>query len=188
MEPSRLVHRLEAPRGGVANPYTFGAGMVGGGFRAEGLARLRGVFEFAHMGSAQYEFGAPQRTMAALWEDKAQLVSFEMKVKAGNRMHSKHEQQRESVYVICRQQDRAEVMTRIKAWARFGGGSQQYRTRDSVSLDYALREDLEDYSTRGWLELDNGFFFSVDKKMAQGFAGLLEMRPEVESVEMGAVA
>jgi hypothetical protein len=188
MEPSRLVHRLEAPRGGSLNPYTFGAGPMGGGFSEEATQRMRGVFEFAHMGAAQYEFGAPQRTMAGLWEDKEQLVSFEMKVKAGNRMHSKHEQQRESVYVICRQAEREEVEKRVRAWARFGGGSQQYRTRDSVSLDYALREDLEDYSTRGWLELDNGFFFSVDKQMAEGFVALLDMAPEVEGAEIGAVA
>jgi hypothetical protein len=182
MERSRLVHRLEAPRGGMENPYTFGVGLVHGGFNDEAMEQMRGVFEFGHMGAAEYEFGRPQEAMADLWEDKDKLVSFEMKVGTKGPEGLKEEG---SVYIICRNDDKIEVSKRVKAWARYGGHSLRYLTRDSVRLDYALRQAasgmLEDYSTRGWLELDNGFFFTVDAQMAKGFEGLLGMTLEVEN-------
>ena len=182
MERSYLVHRLSAPRGGRYNPYSFGAGLPLGGFTEEGMETIRGVFEFSPMGSAQYEFGAPQKAMEGMWEDRTQMVSFALKASA---MGEKRE-----VYVTCRQADQEEVTKRVKAWARWGGRGHQYRTRDSVSLDWALREATkgkpEDYSTRGWLELDNGFFFTVDEQMAKGFERLMGMGVEKESMEVGA--
>jgi hypothetical protein len=33
----------------------------------------------------------------------------------------------------------------------------------------------EKTATKGWLELDNGFFFFVDKKMYEGVCDLLEV-------------
>ena len=121
--------------------------------------------------------------MAALWEDQEKLVAFELAVNVKG--------EKAEVYVICREEDKEEVSKRVKAWARYGGGSKQYPTREGVSLDRALNEaltgGLESYSTRGWLELDNGFFFGVDQQMAEGFATLLGMRKDVEAVGMEGV-
>jgi hypothetical protein len=84
------------------------------------------------------------------------------------------------VWVICRAEDQDEVTKRVKVWARHGARSHQHPTRDGVSLDRALFEAtcglLETDSTRGWLELNNGFFFTVDAQMAEGFEGLLDMK------------
>ena len=178
MESSRLVHRLRMPHGGRHNPYSFGAGLPLGGFSEEAMGDIEQVFEFDYMGAAQYEFGAPQRAMASMWESRDDLVSLVLNV--GVRGYT----EKRPVFVVCRAQDQEEVSKRVRAWARYGGGSKQYPTHDGVWLQRALVEahegKLEDYSTRGWLELDNGFFFSVDEQMALGFEGLMGMVKEVE--------
>jgi hypothetical protein len=183
MESSRLVHRLSAPRGGKGNPYTFGVGLPSGGFNEEGLDRIRGVFEFGSMGAGEYEFGAPQRAMEALWEDRKQLVSFDLQVGVSGYTEKR------PVFVVCRAADQEEVSSRVRAWARWGGHSKQYPTRDSVLLPHVLREahegSLEDYSTRGWLELNNGFFFTVDEQMAEGFRRLMDLDVAKDALEVG---
>jgi len=68
-----------------------------------------------------------------------------------------------SIYVICNKNIQKEVETYIRKLAE---GNNTIRLKESSMLDNSL-DPVEDYDgqIQGWLELDNGFMFFLDKEM-----------------------
>lgn len=171
MKRSWLVQRLKAPRSGgflgVDNPFAFGGGLKNGGLSDEAMGLLREIFSFDYMGAAEFEFGAVPEALHAIANNAARYASFALPiplvdVPADWRDKDPAPGGDGVIYVLCRADDAAEVQERIRSWAT----SHRNDLKEPTRLATVLRPFHEwDSGVRGWLELDNGFFFFIDRAM-----------------------
>lgn len=155
MRRSYLVQRLNAPRS-MDNPFSFGGGMRNGGLSDEAMDLLRGIFSFDYMGAAEFEFGAVPKALNNIVSQADSLRAFEVKTPSG------------VVLAVAPQQWETEVGKRIRSWAT-GKEDGKESTRLSRALD---PQGEHDSRTQGWLELDNGFAFFVNREMWAKFCAL----------------
>lgn len=175
---------------GIAMDKAFGGGMLQ--LKDEAWKILYQIFRIAYMGSAEFEFGILPRVLTELINDKNELEPFTFvlqakEIKANYKREADAQKRRRielkqcklegkkpprakkvlpdvaevPVYVICRKTQKEEVIERIKLLAK-----DEIRLKGSSNFSYAL-DPTDDYDKRtcGWLELDNGFFFFLDKTM-----------------------
>lgn len=173
MKNSWLVQRLTTPRG-YDNPFAFGGGLRNGGLSDGAMDLLRDIFSFDYMGSAEFELGALPNTLQSLAADADKLVSYSFSVPLADVPAHVPETQQDfditasaptgytEIFVICRQAHAQEVSRRIVSWTK-----EMYPPlKEALRLTPALRPYSEwDTDVRGWLELDNGFFFFLDRDM-----------------------
>ena len=175
MESSWLIQRLEKPwerqEGhplfGKDNPFAFGGGLRNGGLSDEAMGLLREVWRFDYMGAAEFEFGAVPEALTRLAKSKT-LTAFSFtvplaEVPANWRDKSKTKPSGEAtIYVLCPAEFAEEVEERINGWAR----NERVDLKEGLHLTAALRPvEKWDSDTCGWLELDNGFLFFLDRQM-----------------------
>jgi len=175
MENSYLVQRLKAPfpkdkpMAKCAGAFTFGGGLVNGGMSKQAMELISTIFRFDYMGSAEFEWGAVPEVLTIIFKNAKQYKTFEIETKHGN------------VYLFCREEWKDEVEKRIKAWA-INSRNNEFYTKESVMLKDGLIKkyswddsDIPEHSLiKGWLELNNGYFFSVDKTMFDKFVSLFK--------------
>lgn len=176
-----LVQRLEKPRGYgklglMDNPFSFGGGLRDGGLNPEAMNLLRPIFGFDYMGAAEYEFGALPKALKALAEGELAFGSLEFReedVVECRKVSKKREPlplHYYTVYYLCPKRYQKEVVKRIYEDAKgkldIKNGYKQF--------SQTLRMDEERWpdDTIGWFELDNGFFYFVDKEAAEKTAAL----------------
>lgn len=191
------VQRLKAPpetEREARAEQAFGGAMLG--LQKEAWDLLQRIFSIDYMGNAEYEFGTIPNVLKAMAEDREQLRAFEMVVAAtdivpnyarGRPTRTKAGKPRKkqpvrppvtdkTVYVLAREGHRKGAEEAIRKLAgdkiRTKGWSGVARTLDPI-------ED-RDAEVLAWLEVDNGFFFTVDKAMWCKFTQLLTGKiPEV---------
>ena len=158
MERTYLIQRLDQPAG-FSNPFSFGVGGSGLSKDAEDLVAK--VWSWDYMGSAEFEFGAAQKSLAKI----AGYVREEKVVTGTVALPGDHE-----VYFLAEKGTELEIEQRI---------TQLYHDESSMRLleRCRLRNHLDgkEYAKRhaGWLELDNGFLFFADREMYQNALRLL---------------
>jgi len=171
MKDSWLIQRLHAPythklkigdKEIADNPFSFGGGLRNGGLSKEAMDVLRGVFSFDYMGSAEFEWGAVPQALAFLAEQstKGGLVAGTIFLGKNN----------DRVFFLSPKSYEAEVKKRIEKL--YNGESLRLKEHCGLN-DYFFRGDAYSKRNLGWLELDNGFAFFVDKDMFQKFGDLL---------------
>lgn len=182
MEGTSRVQRLgPAPKSEFAAKaeQVFGGGMLG--LRPDAWKILQKIFSIEYMGAAEYEFGTIPTTLKAMAADSDALRAFEMVVAAkdievnfarGRTARTKRGKPRKkqpvhppvqdrTVYVLARE---AHVEGAKDAIRQLAG--HKIRTKSGSGFPAALDPITEfDGRTCGWLELDNGFFFFLDKAM-----------------------
>lgn len=180
---SYLIQRLdppfksEHPLGGKDNPFAFGGGYRNGGLSDEAMDLLRDIFRFDYMGAAEFEFGAVPEALNKIakaaqdgnlsaWRfsvlySKVQAPSCWRKGEA--ELNPPAPRSRATLFAIAPTQWRDAVEERVVALA----SKNSPRTKEAVNLSTVLRPTNSEYQprTRGWLELDNGFFFFADPDM-----------------------
>jgi hypothetical protein len=183
MKQSYLIQRLDPPRGGPANPFSFGGGLRNGGLSDDAMGLLTDVFSFDYMGAAEFEFGAVPEALRGLAADSGRLVAFSFpiplaKVKKHWRDKSKEKPKGDAeIFVICRDDHADEVKDRILVLAR-----DEMRLKEWTRFPEMLRPDPTEEErawspqTCGWLELDNGWFFFTDRTMWESVATLFEVK------------
>lgn len=178
-----LVQRLTAPS--TSDMHDKIEHVFGGASKIdmgpEGFKILRTIFTFDYMGAAEYEFGSVPRVLKALAEDHDKLMATHIVVPA-DKIEPNWKRQRPKrtakgkiakkqpvfppindkvVYVLCRKEHLSEVDKRVNLLA----GS-KIRTKMGTRFPETLDPIGEfDGKVTGWLELDNGFLFFVDKVM-----------------------
>jgi len=169
MEKSRLVQRLNEPTG-INSPFVFGGGMPRGGLNKEGYALLSKIFSFDYMGAAEFEYGALPKALTLIVENKSNYIFNSFKIHwKWTEYRPKEEKEGDSVvYYICNKNDEKEVKKRITKW-----GKGETDTLCAVLLDLSLSDIRE--RTKGWIELNNGFFFFADKEMWEKTIQLFEI-------------
>jgi len=182
MLDSYLVQRLKDPPKSDLHAkieQAFGGSI---GMSPEGLKLLRDVFSFDYMGAAEYEFGAIPKCLKTLVADADQLVATPMTVLAKDiepNWNRKHPARTKAgklakkqpvhppvadrvVYLLCRKehlQGAQESIVKLAGHkARTKMGSHFQAVLDPIGEEYTLE-------TKGWLELDNGFLFFIDRDM-----------------------
>ena len=160
---SYLIQRLKKPflsdEIGLANIFSFGGGFVNGGLSKEAMGLLEDVFSFDYMGAAEYEFGDVPRALTQIYANRKNYGTVTKELGGKN------------VYIICNFEDSDAVVSRVALMYR-----EKYKTRDWVGLKEALGKDkLECGDVCGWLELDNGYFFFVDKEMFEKMCKLFDI-------------
>jgi hypothetical protein len=181
LEVSRYVQRLHASEG-YDNPFSFGGGKRNGGISDSLMSRLRPLFSFDYMGSAEYEFGAAataleriakaRRGVYTAWSFEPVLTEVKgLDVPAISPA---------VIYVIAPVAYREEIERRITGWANVYWNDD---LKESASLGQALRPANKWHAqNRGWLELNNGFFFFLDATMFEGTAELFKIKIEKPNV------
>lgn len=183
LDRSYLVQRLEKPTRptvfGQDNPFAFGGGLRNGGLSDDAMAALRGIFSFAYMGSAEFEWGAVPQALSGLAKDAKSLVAFEFEVDLADVPPNWRDRGQRGItgtallYGLSRRDHEAEVRERVVGWSH-----EQYpRLKESLHLVQTLRpHDEWDGETVGWLELDNGFFFFTDRVMWEQTSALFGVK------------
>lgn len=191
MHDTYLVQRLTRPwrsdRGSAAQPPPVAKRVFlptttpGTPEWKEAATLLHWFIAFDFMGAAEYEFGSVRDAIARLVRDSDQVVASQM-VLSANEIPPNHRRDSpvytkrgkpakkqpvrapvvdRTVYMLCRQADADEVCERIRKLA-----TRRIRVKMGTLFDLALDPVEEwDSKTVGWLELDNGFFFFLDKDM-----------------------
>lgn len=160
MEKPFLIQRLKKPfkESSLSDLIvSFGGGLKNGGLSDEAMELIKNIFRFDYMGSAEFEWGAVPKTLLRIANNHKSNISFEITVKT-------KENKCKTVYVICDKSVCQEVINwiRLKAFDEY---DKNYWTKERVGLQYAVNDDGILSGVRGWLELDNGFFFFTDKEM-----------------------
>lgn len=177
----RLVEPLKGSDGEVAdNPFSFGSGYRNGGLPDDIMKMVSPIFGFDYMGAAEFEYGALPAAFNKMAEmaEEGKLESFSVDVETSGDSHAwKDEAQgvcKDTVFVVCSAERKEEVTARIHGYAR-GEDLTSLRTRESVRLESSIRiraKGNRPPSHIGWLELDNGYFFSVDEDKWKLFSSL----------------
>jgi hypothetical protein len=166
--------------------FAFGGGLKNGGLSDEAMKLLREIFSFDYMGSAEFEWGAVPKALEGIWNLREQYTAFRKTIPyhylsyEGRLSNPEHLRGKVEIGVICSKENSEEVVTRIEAWADddyFKQGGRQLK--EATLFPYAcsgMNKGI--YQHKGWLELDNGFFWFVDDGMFQKTAELFEISVE----------
>jgi len=171
LKSTYLIQRLQKPYpGSENNPFTFGGGLARGGINAVAYKQLNQIFRFDYMGAAEFEFGIVPEML-----DKINQCFRE-----GNGAYGEIQISGIPVYYLCHKAVEAEVKTRIQELAK-----NKIRLKEWSNFDEALASRLDENQSAekkdrykfaseyiGWLELDNGFMFFLDKSAFDKFLGV----------------
>ena len=206
METTKLIQRCTAPLHspmGIRNPFAFGAG--GGRLSSQALDLLAPVLNFDYMMAAEYEFGAVPDGLNKIRQHADKKLFFStldikvksVKLKSDYIQDKKREAESVPVYVIGAESNREEIERRVTLlatdedkclqdmWQHFKGKLHEgMYVRDSPLLNrYIKFMPARDRPIVGWLELDNGFFFSVYPSMTEKFAALFGLFIEIKTAK-----
>ena len=158
MDRTRLIQRLLRYQDCVVSPYSFGGGFRNGGLTQEALTLFEGIFTFDYMGSAEFEFGAVPNALSFLWEEavKGEVIS------------GSHN----DVFYICPRTYETGVKDVID---QLLAGENDMGLKEYCGLKSVVKSPSKQPRLAGWLELDNGFFFSVDRGMFEKVKNLFEV-------------
>lgn len=169
---SYLIQRLHKPHtfkiGGIVigdNPFSFGGGLKNGGLSNDAMKILRTIFTFDYMGSAEFEWGAVPEALRFIAEqsEKSNIVTGELNIINEYK-----------VYYVSPKEYEEEVKTRI--YKLMEDEYKNFHLKERCGLNKYFTSDNEwDKRNVGWLELDNGFAFFVDKEMFDNFKKILNL-------------
>ncbi|NBQ67347.1 MAG: hypothetical protein EBU46_00335 [Nitrosomonadaceae bacterium] len=190
MKRSYLIQRLEKPWGAdgplaeVANLFSFGGGYINGGLSKAAMSMLRNICRFDYMGAAEFEFGAVPAAFNVIATQgfNKELVARQVTLKGHTQQYDENHrgipgtrvEQDYTVYIICHKDWADEVVSRILGFSAGETG----QTKERVGLQQAIHPQRDwDRNICGWLELDNGFIFTIDATMFQRFAEVFGVQP-----------
>jgi hypothetical protein len=151
------VQRLQAPVG-RSNPFSFGGGLIDGGFSKEAMKAINDIFSFDYMGAAEFEWGAVPTALHSL-----AMLSADDKLTT-TQLHN-------GLYVICPK----DILLDLGVWI-----DQMYEDEHTHSLKEGLR--LKRSNIQGWLKIeddrrcDEPFMFFRDEKMFKQTCEILDIK------------
>jgi len=147
MERTYLVQRLKKPQEKI-NPFNFGGGLENGGLSNEGAELINKIWSFDYMGASEFEWGAIPKALQriAQYSSKGNAVTGQLG---------------KDVHYLCERDIRSNVEQAIREIA-----DDSLRLKEPAYLKEVI-EGKNTFAQRyvGWLELNNGFAFFVDRDM-----------------------
>lgn len=155
---SWLIQRLEKPVGRT-NAFSFGGCFENGGLSKNAISVLKDFFSFDYMGSAEFEFGAIPAALTFIHQQSILKAVISGKT--------------QGVFYICPKSYETGVISLIKTLLK---DERSLLLKESCGLSNRVNDpDKYNRNNVGWLELDNGFFFFVDKDMFENTKRLFEV-------------
>jgi hypothetical protein len=180
-----LIQRLKKPRQypeghfmkGKDNPFAFGGGLRNGGLSKEAMDVLRNIFTFDYMGSAEFEFGALPKALASMAISRNELVATSFSIDMGDvhfdptwdgqNLLPPKSGTKKDVYLIAAGSHAQPAEKFIRSLV----GKRASRLKEASFFREALL-DLKNperdswlHDVKGWLDIENCFFFFVDSEM-----------------------
>ncbi len=162
MKGTSLIQRLTVPHrptgsplDGLSEAFAFGCGLKNGGLSDDAMRLIRGIFSFDYMGAAEFEWGAVPEALRFIAE-----MASKKKLTIGDITIHDH-----AVYYIIPTPYLDEARSRIFRLAESPYG---YQLKESSMLYQSLNGEGFAARVQGWLELDNGFMFFLDREMYEG--------------------
>jgi len=164
MKNPYLIQRLGKPLGEKPypiTPFSFGGGYVGGGMKKGFLEAVKFIFRFDYMGSAEFEFGEVPMAFEKMVENrkKSNLSAGCLKLKT-------------PIYYISPKDCEEEVAKYIRLLSKKGDYYKKQgdkwatiNLKEATRLKRQLDLDFDEHGAFGWIELDTGFMFFIDKEM-----------------------
>lgn len=158
----------------LANVFSFGGGLVHGGFSKEAWEMITKLIRFDYMGASEYEWGAVPDAFRKIAKDNKDYITDKMDVKISGYSFDTHKREKgkATVYIITKPEWLEETKVFIKKCAV---GKEELKER--ALLDSAVINKKDDLV--GWIELENGFMFFTDKGMFDNMCQLFKIK-EVE--------
>lgn len=156
MRNTWLIQRLKPkPKGAFEAKVeqVFGGGMLM--LKPDAWKLVQNIFGLEYMGAAEFEFGSLPKSWQKLAADAKELSACEARL-------ASHPDT--PVYVLCRKSQREGVINVLTELA-LDKLRLKERSYFSEVLDPKNKEQEYPVTTCGWYELDNGFFFFLDKEM-----------------------
>lgn len=184
MKKSYLIQRLLKPivpaKGKIdISIFSFGGGLKNGGLSDEAMKLFREFFSFDYMGSAEFEWGAVPKALEGIWNLRERYTAFRKTISyhylsyEGKLSNPEHLRGKVEIGVICPKENSEEVVTRIEVWADDDYFKKGGQLKEVTLFPYACSgKDTSIRPYKGWLELDNGFFWFIDDGMFQKTAEL----------------
>jgi len=150
MESTYLIQRLEKPKGFI-NPFSFGA--TGNGILSKDAQELlKNIWSFDYMGSSKFEWGAVPKALQKIAKYCGEGRAFTSTLNL-----------EKEVYYICEKKDKSEVVEVIKKLGK--NEYEPFHLKEYCGFEKNLKGNEFAQRYVGWLELDNGFMFFVNKEM-----------------------
>lgn len=159
MKRTHLIQRLHTPhqfgRGGetIGNVFSFGVGLKNGGLSDKAMDLLGSIWAFDYMGSSEFEWGAVPQALSFIAEQ-----AYACNIRAGNVDLGDNS----IVYYMTPTTYEEEVVSRIKALYK---DEHSFDLKEQCGLSRYFNSDYVYRDAVGWIEIDNGFAFFVDKDM-----------------------
>lgn len=188
VERTWLIQRLNAPRERIKdpkgiqklgrNPFAFGGGLARGGMAEEPYETMEDIFSFDYMGAAEFEWGALPKALKVIAAAFNQDLGCTGEIKIRDTI----------VYYICPLPYKGYVLgilpmlaagkVHTKEWTGFEDAVKGRKSDEELAN---RRERISKFNPDpirwlGWLELDNGFMFFVDKVMFEKTAVLFRAK------------
>lgn len=157
MKNTYLIQRLRDPLNSpLANLFSFGGGLKNGGLSDDAMNLLKEIFSFDYMGSSEFEWGAVPNALYFIAEQasKNNIICNKINIKNND------------IFYLCPKNYEEEVKDRITKL--YIDEYKNFRLKEPCNLKDVF-ESKYDFmkKTKGWIELNNGFMFFVDKEMFQ---------------------
>jgi hypothetical protein len=154
MRRTYLIQRLKKPTKKI-NVFSFGGGLKNGGLSDNAMELLSGILSFDYMGASEFEWGAVPNALHFLGEQaiKENLINGELS----------------GVFYLCPSQYEDKVKETILALLE---DEYKLRLKEGCYLKKSIEDPNGRAACKGWIELDNGFMFFVDKEMFESVAKL----------------
>jgi hypothetical protein len=165
-----LIQRLESPRGYVS-PFSFGGALRNGGFTKEAMDILNQILSFDYMGSAEFEWGALPECFKRISEDKREWVEEELKLKY--KLKSKWDLRdgmtKEEGNVVFHIYAPKEIIEDVKTFISDAVKDEwKNNLKESLYFSSALTKLINGVTEgriNGWVDIENDYFFFIDKTM-----------------------
>lgn len=169
-----LIQRLEKPKSFV-NPFSFGGGLRNGGLSNDAMELIKPIFSFDYMGSAEFEFGEIPKCFQRVTKKDDWVrdeVEGKMKIKYPSRPRNITEG-KVTVYIYSPKS----ILDDVKEYVKMAIKNE---------FDLVLKENLliqnsclyifngEECDIRGWVDIENDFFFFIDKEMRDKTADMFD--------------
>jgi hypothetical protein len=156
----RYIQRLSPPNGKL-NPYSFGGGIYNGGLSDQVMENISQFASFEYMGAAEYEMDRLPNALSKMYENNSKDSLTIKKVKVLSH----------DIWILANKSLLTEVHSIVK---KLGTTKKMERSLKASSLFPAiLKNRIQDSSTQGWIDIENGYMFFISENMAQGFLKLL---------------
>lgn len=166
MKRTWLIQRLLKPKNNkIFAAFSFGGGLKNGGLTDEAMELLGEILSFDYMGAAEFEWGAVPEALRCLAKTK-ELSKHSIIIQAKDikdrwppREGEKYDDT--EVFVVCNKEQKDEVDKVIRSCF-----NSSLELKEPAYAALAVNKKCDPYrDIQGWLELDNGFFFSINKDM-----------------------